>query len=238
MNRIDSYSAYQTAYTTASKQQTDKTSQVEKKDTKEVQSQKGLSEKAKNLLKELKKKYHNMDFTVARTTSDEEASELMSYGTKEYSVLIDPDELEKMANDEEYLKEQMAVLDDAPGKLKDLREQMKEQMKDRFDEVKTLGISLGADGKVSFFAYLEQTKQTEKNAATQSKKETSEKDAKDISETKDRKHPTAIPEKYQKHAFISGDTVEEILEALTKFDWEAIPETKLPTYKPRVDLTV
>ena len=170
MNRIDSYSAYQTAYTTASKQQTDKTSQVEKKDTKEVQSQKGLSEKAKNLLKELKKKYHNMDFTVARTTSDEEASELMSYGTKEYSVLIDPDELEKMANDEEYLKEQMAVLDDAPGKLKDLREQMKEQMKDRFDEVKTLGISLGADGKVSFFAYLEQTKQTEKNANTQRKR--------------------------------------------------------------------
>lgn len=58
-----------------------------------------LSDKAQALLDEMKRKYSNMDFFVADYSSSEEASGIMSRGSKEYGVLLDPETLEAMAKD-------------------------------------------------------------------------------------------------------------------------------------------
>ena len=59
-----------------------------------------LSQGAKDLLNEMQKKYGDRDFFVADYSSDDEAQRYLSRGSKEYSVLIEPELLEKMAADE------------------------------------------------------------------------------------------------------------------------------------------
>ena len=48
----------------------------------------------------MQKKYGDRDFFVADYSSDDEAQRYLSRGSKEYSVLIEPELLEKMAADE------------------------------------------------------------------------------------------------------------------------------------------
>ena len=63
-----------------------------------------LSQGAKDLLNEMQKKYGDMDFFVADYSSDDEAQRYLSRGGKEYSVLIVPELLEKMAADDSVKK--------------------------------------------------------------------------------------------------------------------------------------
>lgn len=110
MNRVNSYGAYQNSYYESSiqsrkdKDQEKKTKAAEKKEETKSGKQPVLSSRAKQLLKELQKTYGNMEFRVASYDTEEEAKSYLSGGMKEYSVLIDPEELEKMAVDEETRK--------------------------------------------------------------------------------------------------------------------------------------
>lgn len=118
-----------------------------------------LSDKAQNLLDNLKKKYGNMDFMVADFEDGEEAKELLSRGTKEFSVLFSTDELEKMASDEKYLEEKIKGMEGAV--------RFSERINDEFGfesvfqknsdgvEVTNVGISFNEDGTMTYFAELE-----------------------------------------------------------------------------------
>ena len=68
-----------------------------------------LSDAAKSLLEELREKYGNMDISVAEWSTDEEQDYYAEQSNKDYSVLINPELLEKMATDpaarEKYEKE-------------------------------------------------------------------------------------------------------------------------------------
>ena len=68
-----------------------------------------LSQDAKDLLNEMQKKYGDMDFFVADYSSDDEAQRYLSRGSKEYSVLIEPELLEKTAADESVKKSILAL---------------------------------------------------------------------------------------------------------------------------------
>ena len=139
-------------------------------------------------MQELKKNYGNMDFIVADYSSDEEAQSYLSRGSKEYTVLIDPAELERMAEDDEVKTKNLALLDEAVGNLDALKEQLKDTENE--DSVVHLGVTIGSNGSVSYFADLEkigerqkefvdkirEKKQTEKDAA---EKNASEKTASD-----------------------------------------------------------
>jgi hypothetical protein len=111
--------------------------------SKESKKAPNLSKAAQNLLKELQKKYGNMDFIVADFETDEEAASLLSRGNAEYSTLFTPDELEKMAADEDVKNKNLKTLDDAVAKLGD----MKSQLGDKADDVTRIGISFGDDGR-------------------------------------------------------------------------------------------
>ena len=110
-----------------------------------------LSKAAQNLLKDLKKKYRNMDFMVADYETEEEAAAYLSKGTSDYSALLTPEELEKMAADDSVKEKNLKILDEAVTKLDDMKNQLGESGKD----VTRVGMTFGKDGEVSYFAELE-----------------------------------------------------------------------------------
>lgn len=158
MNGVNSYNAMQkNLYSTAS--QSRRTAKADSRTTDETKKTNSnsvqLSDKAKALLQELKKTYNNADIYVAEYETDEEAAEYLSRGSKDFSILIDPEELEKMANDDEVKEKNLSLLDESLGKLSDMKEELKET--GREDEIVTLGVNIGKDGQVSYFAELEKS---------------------------------------------------------------------------------
>ncbi|MDD6201709.1 MAG: DUF6033 family protein [Lachnospiraceae bacterium] len=176
MNGINSYQAYRDGYATGKTaydayakggkvskdtkrtKDLDAPKDVYEKNSVGKENKVTLSKRAQNLLEELKKKYGNMDFVIADYESEEEAAQYLAGSTKEYSVLIDPETLEEMAADEEVKNQYLGALEEATGKLPEIRE----QLGDKAEFLKSLGIALNKDGKLSFFAKLELSNENKK----------------------------------------------------------------------------
>lgn len=107
-----------------------------------------LSSKAKKYLNELKKKYGDMDFTVANFSTDEEAQQYMSKGSKRFSVVIEPETLEEMAHNEEARKRYEGILAGAGSQF----DKVKEELGEDAENIKSLGISVDKNGIVSYLA--------------------------------------------------------------------------------------
>lgn len=246
MDKIGAYSTYQKTYTDSlvnRKESTRKKETSVVKDTEKSQSAEkvALSDKAKELLKELQKKYGNMDFIVADYETEEEAASLLSRGTKEYSVLIDPDTLEKMASDESEKEKYINILEESTGKLAD----MKTQLEESGEEVKRLGISIGEDGSVSYFAELEKMSEKQKErienareARRQERAEAAETAAEKLQEQRENKEPAWIGNDRSKSVFLQADTVEELLEKIQNVDWDSVEEKAVETSGKRIDFSV
>lgn len=111
-----------------------------------------LSDKARQLLSELREKYKGYDFMLADWSTDEEASTLLSAGMGEKgNVLITADLLEKMAADESERTKYEGILDQAAGQMDTVKSQLTE---DGRSIVEKLGMTVNSDGSVSFFAKL------------------------------------------------------------------------------------
>lgn len=230
MNRVGDYGFYQkNSYdSTVRNRKTEKagaSSTGKASEKKEVQ----LSYRAQELLKELKKKYSNMDFMVADYETDEEASEYLSRGTKQYSVLMDPEELEKMAADEDYKKKNLSLIDEATGKL----DELKEQLGDEGKEVKHLGVSIGSDGTVSYFAELEKMSEKQQERIEKKREEKAE-----AAKAEKRKDPYQDHRTSGKRATVKAATAEELLEKIKSFDWSTMKEEKDKTSGSRFDATI
>lgn len=196
-----------------------------------------LSKAAQKLLKELQKSYGNMDFIVADYETDEEAASLLSRGTGEYSALFTPDELEKMAADEDVKNKNLKTLDEAVSKL----DEMKGQLGEKGDDVTRIGISFGDDGEVSFFAELE--KNSEKQRERIEKQRMEKEHSRDKKAAKEAK--SAETEEYRAHGRNTGkkttvyaSTVEELAEKIAKVDWNAVKEEHQSATGQRFDLTI
>ena len=237
MSKIEGYGAYQNSFyanTVKSKnaQGTKNSNKVDKKDKTEKNSSVQLSEKAKKLLEELKKTYSNMDFVIADYETDEEAAELLSRGHKEFSVLIDPETLEEMANDEETKNKYIGILEDSVNQLKDVKEQLKE---DGDNDVTRVGISIGKDGQVSFFAemmegagerqkeFIEKTREANKEARTEREKKAQEE--------------LAAQERTKKTT-VTASSIEELLEKIKAVDWSQIKAEEKPEAGSKFDFSI
>ena len=205
-----------------------------------------LSDKAKALLEELKAKYADTDFMVASYSSDEEAQQYLSQGNKAFSVLIDPEDLEAMANDEQVKTKTLSLLDDARQNLTGLQDQLKEEGD---TSVKSLGVTINTDGKVSYFAELEKMSQTQKDRIDKIREnkaeEKAEADKKEAQKDKeewmdavksDRFH-TNLPQ-IDKHTTVYADSVEELLEQIRNVNWDDIAEEKAIPAGRRFDLSI
>ena len=150
MNGISGLGVYEKNYYDSQVQnkKTNSTKKTQSKD-KEV----NLSDRAKELLKELKKTYGDIDFIVASYNSDEEADSYLANGTKEFSVLIDPEELEKMASDDNVKKKNLGIIEEAREKLSDMKE------------------NLGKNGTVTYFADLEKMSEKQRERIEKAREE-------------------------------------------------------------------
>ncbi len=116
-----------------------------------------LSAAAQKLLKKLQKTYGNMDFMVYEDGQD--AKELLSHGTKEFSVLFSSEELEKMAADEKCEKEYMSKVQGAVRMSDEINKKFgfTSALEDKAGntQISKFGIAFGSDGKLTLFAELE-----------------------------------------------------------------------------------
>ena len=222
MNKISNYSAYQKeVYQNNLKKEKEneiKSGKREKAGKTQNTSQPELSDKAKALLEELKKKYSNIDFFVADYDSDEEAASYLNRGIKEYSVLLDPETLEEMARDSSVKQKYTDMIDKATGELSD----MKEQLGEAGDEITRVGVVVNNDGTVSYFAELEKM---------------SEKQRERIEKAREEKKEEAAEEK-RKKTTVKADSIEELMEKIKKVDWNKIPQEEIPTRGARFDFSI
>lgn len=233
MSKIEGYGVYQNNYYGSSVKnngtqnagKADKTDKTEKNETPV-----NLSSNAKKLLEELKKTYSNMDFIVADYENDEEAASYLARGSKEYSVLIDPETLEEMAADEETKNKYIGILEDSVGQLKD----MSDKLGDKKDEVTHLGISIGKDGQVSYFADLEKIGERQKEFIEKTRE--SKKEAKTEQEKKAQEE-LAAQERVKKTTVRAG-SIDELIEKINAVDWDQIKAEEKPEPGSRFDFSV
>lgn len=170
-----------------------------------------LSDDAKKLLKQLKEKYGNMDFFVASYSSDEEAQAYLGRGTKEYSVLIDPETLEAMAADADVRKQYEDVLSGAGDKL----EQLKEELGEDADQVKSFGITIDNTGSVSYFAELDKISESRRNQVERAKEKRAEEKAKAAKKAKkDEMKERTEGRMSETRQFVKADTIEGLIEKI------------------------
>ena len=239
MDRIGSYGIYQNNYYNSAKSSKTDSKTVSKTKESEGASRKPveLSNNAKKLLKDLQKTYGNTDFIVADYENEEEAAAYLSRGTSKYSVLLTPDELERMASDENVKNKNLKTLDDAFAKL----DEMKEKLGEKGQEVSRLGIVMGDNGEVSFFAELEKSSQMQRERIEErreSNREEAKEDAKaelkeKVQEKMDARReggagslPGRVP---AKRTTVFGSSIEELLENINNVDWDRVTEPSAPS---------
>ncbi|MCH5251601.1 MAG: hypothetical protein J1F22_01390 [Lachnospiraceae bacterium] len=221
MNKIDNYSIYQNNYyenTVKKNEKNDKTQKTKTDETKK-KKQVELSDKAKALLQELQKKYGNMDFIIANYETEEEAASYLSRGTKEFTVLIEPELLEEMAADDSVKEKYLGIIDGATQNLQDMKQKLGEEGKD----ITRLGITIDKDGTVSYFAELEQL---------------SEKRQEHLEKTKENKKAEKAEQERTKRAQVRADSIEELLEKIKNLDWDKIREEEKATSGDKFDLSI
>lgn len=114
-------------------------------------SENKLSAKAQEYLKKVREKYKDYDFIVADEGDDKEG--LASASDKEYSVMISSDELEKMADDEEYSNKMLGQMESAIDASK--------KISDEYGYIKQMTIDILGDGNIRFLAELVSGKKIE-----------------------------------------------------------------------------
>lgn len=197
---------YEQLVNKSDKKQTDKTKTEQTKDVKT------LSTRAQNLLKTLREKYGNMDFMVADFDSSEDAKEILSRGTKEYSVLFSSEELEKMASDEDYLNEKLKGIDGAVRMSEEINQKFgftsESDIENPSDtSIAKFGISFQSDGTMTLFAELE------KSGVNQQ-------------------------ERPEKRTTLQASTMEELMKKIQELDWNTIKAEDVPDAGSKFDFSV
>lgn len=174
-----------------------------------------LSDGAKKVLDELKEKYGNTDFFVADFANDEEASRILSNSTNEFGVVIKPEELERMAADSGYKEKIFNTISDSQQQLDEFKESLSDDQK---AAVKSVGISIGDDGQVSFFAELEKAGKAQaeriraKREEKSEEKKAEEKDAEKVKEKErlEKREPTV-------RKYVQSDNLDDLASKITEF---------------------
>ena len=190
----------------------------------------GLSAKAQDFLKNLRKQYGDYDFFVGGSGDD--LKSLAKSGSKEFSIIFSNEELEKMANDADYAKEKLQSMEQAVKMSKQICEQFGQKRNGA--EISKVGIVFNDDGTTSFFAELEKSsaKQRERLENKRAERREEEKKAgKELDRYAENRPDT-------KRAEVEADSLEELLKKMNGIDWDSIKAEKMPETGGRYDFTV
>lgn len=180
----------------------------------------GLSQRAQAFLKKLRETYGNMDFFVADFNKGDNAKDILSGATKEFSVILSSEELEKMAADEKYADEYMARVQGAV--------RMSERINQEFGftsafgenangaKISKIAISFNQDGTTSIFAELEKSSQQQRERIEKAREEKR-------AEKKEHER-RAEREKQAERTTVQANSIEELIEKINKVDWTKVTE--------------
>lgn len=166
-------------------------------------SNKELSPKAQAYLEKLREKYGDYDFVVADNVDDPQA--LTANSTKKYSVVLSSDELEKMANDEEYANEVMGKVEDAVKTADSVIEKAGLEGV----QISQLTISFDENGNTKMFATLEKLSESQQQRLDAAKERAAEADEE-------------VEEIQPARVTIEAEDEESFLEQLLNIDWDSI----------------
>lgn len=179
-----------------------------------------LSAKAQSYLEGLRKKYGDYDFVVSDTLDTSKTAG----STKDYSVILTTEEIEKMAEDEDYAKKVMGQVGNAVDILNNLSE------KDLGEGVQfsQLSVSFDSEGNMTLFAQLEKLSADQQERLEEAKekraeeKKAAEEKAKEVQEEDEStKELTSI---LFKGADVEASSEEELLAKIFAIDWNKIAE--------------
>ncbi|MCR5834701.1 MAG: DUF6033 family protein [Selenomonadaceae bacterium] len=178
-----------------------------------------LSAKAQSYLQSLREKYGDYDFVVS---SNPDAADTIG-ATKEISVILTPEEIEKMAEDDEYAEKVMGNVGNAVDTLNGL----KEKALGEGVEFSQLSASIDSEGNMKLFAQLEQmsAEQKERFEAAKEKRAEEQKAAESKEKVigEEEKEPE-FTEILFKSADVEADSADELLEKILGIDWNSIEE--------------
>lgn len=201
----------------------------------------GLSSKAQEFLKNLRKQYGDFDFFVGNSTDNLKA--LVKSGSKEFSVVFSSAELERMASDEKYAKEKLQSMETAV--------RMSEQINRQFGfergfgkggaapaEITKIGIVFNDDGTTSFFAELEKSsaKQRERIEKAIEEKRTEKKKEEKKAEKEIQSYSKSNTD--TKRTNVQADSMEELFEKMSKIDWDVVKSEKMPESGGKFDFSI
>ena len=107
-----------------------------------------LSDKAKDYLEMLKKKFGNVDFFIGDVSGNNYAD-----ATKEYSCTITPDLLEKMATDSDTAAKYEGIIEGAAGEFEKIAEAVGAENK---EDIAHMGITVSGEG-VNYYVLLKES---------------------------------------------------------------------------------
>ena len=172
-----------------------------------------LSAKAQSLLEKLREKYGDYDFVV----SDDLDADQTVGGTKSYSVMFTTEELERMAEDEEYTEKVMGKVGESVDMLKELSE------KDLGEGVKfsQLSVTIDDEGNMKLFAQLEKLSTDQQERLEAAKEKRAEQEKLETEKSLDDDEPISI---LYKSADVEADNAEDLLSKIFGIDWDNIAE--------------
>ena len=177
-----------------------------------------LSAKAQSYLENLRKKYGDYDFII----SDNMDTAQTVGSTKQYSVILTPEELERMAEDDDYAQKVMGNVGKAVDILKDISE------KDLGDGVQfsQLSVSFDSEGNMKLFAELEKLsdEQKERLELAKQKRAEQQKATEEKTQSPDENDQPELTSILFKSANVEADSEEELLYKIFGIDWANIPE--------------
>lgn len=175
-----------------------------------------LSDKAKNYLATLREKYGDYDFVVS---NDLDASKTVG-SDKDYSVILTAEEVEKMAEDDDYAQKVMGQVGDAIDILKNLSE------KDLGEGVQfsQLSVTFDNEGNMKLFAQLEKLSADQKERLEAAREKRAEEQKEAAQKAQDDKEPKddGMPITF-KSADVEANDEEELLAKIFEIDWSKIP---------------
>ena len=176
-----------------------------------------LSAKAQSYLENLRKKYGDYNFVVS---NDMDTSKTLG-SDKEYSVMFTTEELEKMAEDEDYAEKVMGQVGTAVDMLKNISEKnLGEGV-----QFSQLGVSIDSDGNMKIFAQLEKlTAEQQKRLEEAKEKRAEEQKANEEKLQADKEPPEDGMPVVFKSADVEADSEEELLTKIFGINWDEIPE--------------
>ena len=179
--------------------------------------EKKLSSTAQDYLEKLRKEYGDYDFIIADDMSDPQS--LTAGSTKDYSVILSSEEIEKMATDEEYAAKILGHVDKAVDLLNKVVDEAELGEGVQFS---SLGVSIDDEGNMKLFAQLEKLSEEQQERMEKAKEKREEEKAeaaKEAEEAGEQEEDDEEPLQVEARVKLEADTLEELLEKISEVDW-------------------